>query len=219
MVTGETEIQTILERNEKVIWDGKMDLKSTMISGFVGLAFLLIIGYIFFFISSSDSGTCTINGVVRPVEDCAGVGSYVAYILFLLALLTPLFTYLRYKVTHYVITDKRLLLKAGLIGADMRSVYYDQVKSAFVNVGLIGKIFGTGTILLDTGRITQTKNGSKPQYDKFSNIKNPYEVYKILQSKLSSRKEGLHSGRADHESNQKAYREHIRKTESYKKGN
>ena len=217
MVSKEKEIQAVLESNEKIEWDGKQDLKSSFVAGFVGLSFFFLFGLIFYLVSNSGSGTCTINGVVRPLEDCAGFGNYIAYGLFVLAGLSPLIIYLRYKVTHYLITSKRLLLKSGLIGADMRSIYYDQIKSAFVNVGLIGKIFGTGSILIDTGRITQTKNGSKTDYDRFSNIKDPYGVYKILQSKLSGRKEGLHSGRADHESNQKEYKEHIQKTERYKK--
>jgi uncharacterized membrane protein YdbT with pleckstrin-like domain len=217
MVSGEKEVQAVLERNEKVIWDGKQDLKSAMISGLVGLVGLVIFGLIFYSISNAGGGTCTINGVEKPTQDCAGIGSYIAYAIFVLAVLSPIFTYLRYKVTHYVITDKRLLLKSGLIGADMRSVYYDQIKSAFVNVGVVGKLFGSGSILIDTGRITHTKHRTKPDYDRFSNIEDPYKIYALLQKRLSGRKEGLHSGRADHESNKEEYKEHIQKTEKYKR--
>ncbi|MBT4604192.1 PH domain-containing protein [archaeon] len=208
-------IKTILEKNEKVKWDGKQDLKTSMVAGILGLLLLFIIGSIFY--SIVIGGTCTINGQIKSAQECAGIMKYVAYALFLVGILIPIFKYLQYKVTHYAVTSKRVLLKSGLIGADMRSVYYDQIKSAFVNVGLIGKIFGTGSILIDTGRITQTKKGSKTVYDRFNNIHNPYEVYKILQKYLSGRKESLHSGRADHEHNQKKYKEHIQKTESYKR--
>jgi len=94
------------------------------------------------------------------------------------------------------------LIKSGLIGADVRSVYYDQIKNINVDVGIIGKILGTGSVLIDTGRIQQSRRGmSKPDYDRFANIKTPYEVYKLVQQRLSTRKESLYSGRADKESN------------------
>jgi len=212
----EQEIQTILEDNEQIIWEGKQDLKSAIISSLTGMIFLFIFGALFQFMTSG-TGTCTINGQIRPAEACAGIGNYISYGLFALALLIPITSFLRYKVTRYIISNKRILLKSGLIGADMRSIYYDQVKSAFVNVGLVGKIFGTGSILIDTGRITQTKNGSRADYDRFSNINNPYEVYKTLQDRLSNRKEGLHSGRADFESNHEEYKDYIQETERMKR--
>ena len=98
----------------------------------------------------------------------------------------PLVVYSFQKVTNYVITNKRLIIKSGLIGADIRSIYYDQIRSAFVKVSLIGKIFGTGTILIDTGRITQSgrRRGSKTAYDRFRFIPSPYEVYKLMQKGL-----------------------------------
>lgn len=214
----EKEIQTVLENNEKVIWEGKQDLKSTLIGEIFTFTFLFLFGLVFFLVSSSGySGTCTINGEIRPSEDCAGVGNYIAYGIFVLSIIILIFTYLRYKVTRYIITNIRIILKSGLIGADMRSIYYDQIKSAFVNVGIVGKIFGTGTIMIDTGNIYRTRNNSNAVFAGFSNIKNPYEVYKILQDRLSNRKEGLHSGRADYESNNDEYKKFVQDTERMKR--
>ena len=100
----------------------------------------------------------------------------------------------------------------------MRSVYYDQIRSVFVNVGIIGKIFGTGSVMIDTGRITQSSKGrSKQIYDRFSNIKNPYEVYKFVQTQLSNRKEGLGSGRADFEGNKGRYKDYEQETERFRR--
>jgi len=62
-------------------------------------------------------------------------------------------------------------------------------------VGVVGKIFGTGTIKIDTGRTKSYKknNRSVTHYDKISNIRNPYEVYKILQNNISESKENIDS--------------------------
>ncbi len=211
----EKEIQSILEKEEKVLWKGKQDLKSTMIMALFGSVTLLIIaGFLFFATGDSEAMKCTINGVEKIGEDCANVISVAPLVLLGFAILSLIMGYLSYKVTRYVITDKRLLIKSGLIGADMRSIYYDQIKSVFVNVGVIGKIFGTGSILIDTGMVTRTqKGGTKVVYVKFSNINDPYGVYKFTQEGLSSRKEGLHSGRADFESNKEGHKDFIQETE------
>ncbi len=210
------EIKATLEKTENIIWEGKQDLASAMISGIFGLVILAAIASFFYFLSSLG-GTCSVNGITRPAEECAGFLKYFVYGLFALAVFSPIGTYLRYKVTHYAITNKRIILKSGLIGADMRAVYYDQIKSAFVKVGLVGKIFGTGSILIDTGRITHSKKGSKTVYDRFSNIKEPYAVYKHLQKHLSHRKEGLHSGREDYKHNRKDYEEYVKETEKMRR--
>lgn len=212
----EQEIQTILEDNEQVIWEGKQDLKSSIISGIFTFTFLFLFGLVFIVFSPTDADTCTINGEVRDPQDCAGVGNYIAYGIFGLSIIILIFTYLRYKVTHYLITNKRILIKTGLIGADMCSIYFDQVKNIFVNVGMVGKLFNTGAIMIDTGNLSRTHNSSSAVYNRFDNVKNPYEVYKILQDKLSNRKESLHSGRADYESNDE-YKKFIQDTERMKR--
>ncbi len=208
----EKEIEMVLEKNEKILWSGKPDLKAAVLKSFLGVIIILIIAGFFYF-STSNPTTCTINGQERPPEDCASFISPIAIILFILALLTPIFAYFYAKITTYVVSNKRLLIKSGFIGADIRSIYYDQIRSVFVNVDLFGKLLNTGTILIDTGRITQTDKGSKTVYDRFENIKNPYDVYRIIQSVLSDRKEGLHSGRADFESNKEDYKKYVQETE------
>ena len=212
------DIQNILEENEKVLWSGKPDLKSLLVFSLfftaIGIAIIALI------LLNLDSETiqCTTNGVKKVGFECARVTYIICGVLFFISCLIPILSYLFYKVTDYLVTNKRIIIKTGFIGADMRSIYYDQVRSAFVNVGLVGKLFGTGTILIDTGRITQSrKRGSKTAYDSFRFIKNPYQVYKFVQKGLSSRKEGMHSGRADFESNLEGYKDFVQETEKMKR--
>lgn len=212
----EKEISTILEDNESVIWEGKQDLKTTIISAVFAVGILFLIWWIFSAIWSAGGGSCEINGRPGTPEECAKILNWIGTGAYLLGLIAPIGAYLYYRVTVYVITNKRVIIKSGLIGADIRSIFFEKIKSTFVNVGILGKIFGTGTIMIDSGNITQTKNGSQIAYDKFANINSPYEVYKILQSHLSNRKEGLESGRADYESNKDKYKDFIQETEKMK---
>lgn len=212
----ENEISAILEDNENVVWEWKQDLKTTIISAVFAVGILFIIWWIFSTLWNGEVGSCEINGRPGTPEECARILNWIASGAYLLGLIAPIGAYLYYRVTVYVITNKRVIIKSGLIGADMRSIFFEKIKSTFVNVGILGKIFGTGTIMIDSGNITQTKNGTQIAYDKFANIDKPYEVYKILQSHLSNRKEGLESGRADFESNKDKYKDFIQETEKMK---
>ena len=193
-------LNSMIEKDEKILWNGRGDLMSTIMHtiGFIAL-FAAIGSLLYFVFGNLESGTCTIGGRRRPVEECNAMAQNISYIFFGIAALIPILTFFGFKATEYTISDKRFILKSGMIGADIRSVYYDQIRSVYVVVGLVGKIFGTGTIKIDTGRTKSYKrnNRSVTHYDKISNIKNPYEVYKILQNNISESKENIDSDNND----------------------
>lgn len=195
----ESTIQNVLEQNEEVKWEGKQDLTTAIVVSLVSVIFLVIAGLFFYFTGSGSEGTCTVNGVVRPMAECNSLALKVSYVFFVLAILAPMFSYWRYRVTYYLVTNKRLMIKSGFIGADINSIYYDRVHSVLVNVGVIGKIFSTGNVLIDTGKSTVTHNkdnhSTQIVYDRFVGIKNPYDVYKIVQEILNQNKKDLYGGK------------------------
>jgi uncharacterized membrane protein YdbT with pleckstrin-like domain len=197
----EQAIQNILETNEEVKWEGKQDAKSSVVKSLAGIILIVAVGAFLYFLSHNTAGTCTVNGVIKPMSECNRFAKIGTYIMFIIAIMTPIFAYWRYKVTYYAITNKRVLIKSGFVGADINSIYYDRVHSIMVNVGVVGKIFGTGSVLIDTGKTIVTNNnkggGSSTQveYERFSNIKNPYDVYKIAQEMLNANKSALYGGK------------------------
>ncbi|MDO8499161.1 MAG: PH domain-containing protein [bacterium] len=192
-------ISNILETNEKVVWQGKINRKVAVMSHFITIIiYLAIVGFLF----SLGVIHYTSNDQAKQIN-----GSTIGMIVLLFMLFTTAMSFLSNMVAEYAITQKRVVLKYGLIGADFKSVYFDQIKNIMVDVGLIGKIFGTGTVNIDIGAtetfVTSGKVGgvrTKPVYDVLKDIDNPYEVYKLLQQSLEGRKESLYSGRADEES-------------------
>ena len=193
-------LNSMIEKDEKILWSGKGDLMSTIMHTIGFIAIFVAIGSLLYFVFGNfEGGTCRIMGKIRPVEECNALFRNISLIFFGIAALIPILTYFGFKATEYAISDKRFILKSGMIGADIRSVYYDQIRSVYVVVGLVGKIFGTGTIKIDTGRTKSYKrnNRSVTHYDKISNIKNPYEVYKILQNNISESKENIESNNND----------------------
>lgn len=210
-------IDSILENNEKVIWKWKQDFKTIMVSSLIWAVIFIIVWYIIYYYSNTNIvSNCVINWKPWTPEECKSIWMKISYGFFVFSLFIPFFSFLYYKVTEYAVTDKRLLIKSWLIWADIISIYYDQIKSIFVNVWLTWKIFWTWSIFVDTGKISQTKDWTKISYDKFSNILKPYDIYKIIQENLSNNKESLHSWRADFESNKEEYKNFIQETEKLK---
>lgn len=199
-------INNILESNEKVVWQGVINRKVILFFSIFIFVVAFVIGSLAFTKGIFDYN---LMGQSKRIS-----GSTIGIIVILIGLVISLLSYFADKVKEYVITRKRIVIKSGLIGTDFKSIYFDQIKNIIVDVGIIGKIFNTGTIKIDIGKTETFSTGggytnrrySSPQvqtttmYDYLKHIDNPYGVYKYLQQTLESRKESLYSGRADRES-------------------
>ncbi len=195
------EIEAILEPQEKVIWQDTINRK--VMSFYLVISTLVVLG-ISFFLFSQETINYTSNDLPASIA-----GSTVGWTFLILGLILSLISFFSNYVKIYIITNKRVLTKSGLIGTDFTSIYFTEIKTANVNVGLVDKIFSVGTINIDTGKIeTVTSGGDKNRqshtqtaYDKLLHVNNPYEVYKYFQTALTGRQESLYSGRADRENN------------------
>ncbi len=131
----------------------------------------------------------------------SGDNSIFALLVSFVLLCSVLLNFFLSYVKVFTITDKRIIIRSGIIGTDYSSIFFTEIKTVGVRVDLIDKIFAVGSINIDTGKIETVAGGknntTKMAYDKLSYIDKPYEVYKILQSTLSNRQEALYSGRAD----------------------
>ena len=202
----EQEIMDVLEPQEKVVWQDVVNRK--VLSFYLILSLLIVIG-ISVFLFSKETISYTSNDIPKTIE-----GTTVGLIVLIVGLLISLLSFFSNFVKKYVITNKRVLIKSGLIGTDFNSIYFTQIRSANVNVGLIDKIFSIGTLNINTGKIETVQSGSgknqhsqtRTAFDKLLHINNPYEVYKYFQTTLTGREESLYSGRSDRENNPAAYR-------------
>lgn len=173
------EIDKVVEPHEHVIWKDKPKYAAYMTSPVVVALILLIVGVIFSF----------------------GAGNFLILVgALLLGVIILVIVHLSFKVTHYAITNKRLIFQKGIIGRDFISVDYDKIQNASVSVGLIGIIFKTGKVKMFTGKMQtiHSKHGSRtvPIHDTFRHIEKPYEILKEVQKHLAHRKESLYSGAA-----------------------
>lgn len=205
-------IDSILENKEQKRWEGKINRKVIVTTLVIGL--IIVIGLSVFFFSK-ETINYTSNEQPKQIS-----GFFIGSIILSLGLLIVVLNFFSNFVVEYAITNKRVIIKSGLIGTDYKSIYFEQMTGVVIDVGLIGKIFGTGNVKIDTGKTETYSSGggnrgshsnyqdirTRTMYDVLKNIDNPYEVHKIIQPAITGRRESLYSGRADRESNPQYYK-------------
>ncbi len=90
-----------------------------------------------------------------------------------------------YKKTFYAYTNKRILIRRGVIGVDYATLDYEMIGGLMVNVGFLDRLMkgsdnpGTITFGSAASPVIYTRNGRTAAYA-FRNIDRPYEVYRDL---------------------------------------
>lgn len=79
--------------------------------------------------------------------------------------------------TIYGYTNRRLLMRSGVVGTSFKSVDYDTIQELDVTVGVIERLFNVGTVRAYAGR--NTSKGTRI-YDQFVSIANPYDVFRAI---------------------------------------
>ncbi len=167
------EFNKILDSNEKIFWEGKPKFWPFFTSSFIlslfGLPFLIFGAF--------------------PLLAAWKSGNYALFVFphfwigLALVFGAPLYALLAYKHVDYAITNKRVLIQSGLIGRDFKSVDFDQITNAEVNVGVLDTLVGngSGSINISTaGTFITTKNGVRARPYQLTSIQNPYQVFQFF---------------------------------------
>lgn len=72
-----------------------------------------------------------------------------ALALLLIAPLPGLYAYIRVVNTRFVLTNRALYRKTGILGIDVRTVELDRVQNTKSSQGVLGKAFGYGSVIVD----------------------------------------------------------------------
>lgn len=97
-----------------------------------------------------------------------------AAVLLIIALLLAVKQYIRLVTSEYVITNKRVLIKIGLVQRHTLELLLAKVETIGVDQGIVGRIFNFGTII-----VTGT-GGTK---ELFPGIANPLEFRREVQNR------------------------------------
>ena len=69
----------------------------------------------------------------------------------------PIYAILVWKNIFYVLTDRRIVVRKGLIGIDYDVLGLDMIRQVNINVGLWDKIYRTGTLTIQAIGVTPLK--------------------------------------------------------------
>lgn len=57
----------------------------------------------------------------------------------------------RWKNTQYYVTNKRIIMQGGFLAVNEKSLFYKDIRNAQLQIGLIDKFSGTGSVVFDDG--------------------------------------------------------------------
>lgn len=165
-----TEIKDVIEDDEQLLWQGKPKKRAFIYSAIFSMFPFALIWLLF------DGGFIAamfIGGEGIPSD------MIVFLIIFFAFHLLPVWIWLsniftagkKHKNLEYAFTNKRIIIKSGIIGIDFQSVYYSDISSVNLKVGLTDKMFKVGDIYISS------LGGSKVLFD----IEDPYFISQKLQ--------------------------------------
>lgn len=97
-----------------------------------------------------------------------------------LVALAPLYSFLVWRNVFYVVTDRRVIVRRGLVGIDYDVLELVNVQQVNVDVGLWDKMCGTGTITLQSVGVSPLR---------LENVEEPRRVQKIIMRAAAALKE------------------------------
>ncbi len=164
--------------NDEVVVDILRPSKAKLIIRTVLLAvfwiILLLICFVPYFITSSIIEEATIDGFI---------GVILAIVFLVIIFFQIFFTMMWYNKTYYAYTNKRLIIRTGIIGVDFRSLDIKMVGATDVYVSLLDKIANKNTGSLRFGSMSSPIVNSASMFS-FSHISDPYNNYKKIKEHI-----------------------------------
>lgn len=90
---------------------------------------------------------------------------------------------MRWKNTEYAVTDKRIIIRNGLIGYEYKSIYYTEIADVTLRVGMIDRMLGVGDVL-----IVHNGKGNSSILD----VEDPQRVFGIVQKTVMDIQTDIH---------------------------
>lgn len=169
---AEYEPEKQLSDGETILWRGKPDRKAHIWAQIFGMLPVAIIWLLF---DAAFIYLIACFGVFRQLPWFAAVGICIFFVLHLAPVWIWIYKIVtasrRQKNTEYVFTDKRIIIKSGVIGIDVSNIYYTEINGVNLKVGLSDRIFKVGDIYISGAFRAQV----------LWDIDSPYEVTAKLQ--------------------------------------
>lgn len=190
-------IEDVLNNDEKVLWQGKPNPKSYIWAAVVKMFPIALIWLLF--------DGAFIGGISYGMAKQAIPLALLGFIIpFFLIHLTPVWIWIagtvkavrEVKNLEYAVTDKRVIIRSGMIGIDFKFINYTEIDSVNVKVGFIDKIFKVGDIYINSSV------NSGVLWD----VSDPYGIGRALQKVTTDIKSDIHYPNALRPDNNPGYK-------------
>lgn len=186
----DSRLKRMLDKNEKVIYQGKPDKKCFIFEGIFNpsMPFALLWGFMDFFF---------INAMFSPENSVSGEnGFYLLTALLFMIHLFPFWVYLggvlfvlnKYKNAYYVVTDKAVYLSKGIFSKHYSTTPYTEISNVELHRGFFDKKLDVGDVVLTTDRIEKDSSGrrcyAKVSISDIAYYNDVYKIVKMLQEQL-----------------------------------
>ncbi|RXK50053.1 PH domain-containing protein [Halorientalis pallida] len=150
-----------LAGDERVQWRGGPRIRTIIPAVVIGLAFVLAgLGALWYTATEAGSAVLAALGVLAIPS----------------GVLIPSWSLLRIRHTEYVVTDRHLYRKSGVLGRRVTTVGYETVQNVSYSQGITGTLFDHGTVSFDTA------GGSGTELS-FSNVDDPSAVQQLVEKR------------------------------------
>lgn len=163
-------IEDVIGSDEQILWSGKPKKRAFLINAFTKMLPIALIWLLF---DGAFIGLMigTMDEIPAPVK--------IFMVVFFLFHLMPVWIWLSNVLTankqhenlEYAFTNKRIIIKSGIIGIDFKNIYYSEIDSVNLRVGLVDRIEKVGDIYI------KSIGGANVLYD----LENPYSLTEKLQ--------------------------------------
>lgn len=148
---------------------------------------MLIIPILLFFCAGMAVAMFVPEEGYEPLEPIFAI---IPAAFFLLGIVVSVFlTNLWIKKTVYAVTEKRIIIRTGIIGVDFKSLDIDSIGALEVYVSIFDKILGGKTGTIKFGSMSSPINGQNGTGYAFSSIEAPYKNYKTIKEHIQTSKE------------------------------
>lgn len=167
-----TQIDEIIADDEKILWRGKPKKSAYVLNAFLKMLPIAIVWIVF-------DGAFIGMGLTQMGWEAIPTPMKIFLFVFFAFHLIPVWMWIANVVTanrqhknlEYAFTNRRIIVRSGIVGIDFKNMFYTDVESVNLKVGLVDKMLKVGDIYVNS------KTGAAVLFD----IENPYFITGKLQ--------------------------------------
>ncbi|MCS7113765.1 MAG: PH domain-containing protein [Nitrososphaerota archaeon] len=139
------DLARLIVEGERIVWVGRSVLKPFILRNLTGLPVLIIFLFIPIpFISVFSSSPLPISMNLFPIIFLLIWYSAIGFYIFGLSL----YPILLWRNLYYVLTDRRIIVRKGVVGIDYDILDLEYVQQVNLDRGVWDRLYGTGTIIV-----------------------------------------------------------------------